>query len=231
MTVPSQEAAAVSTASRPPPKTIRGALKIAVATFGGAAGQEAVRDTILVVAAPAAAMGPGDWGVVALVGLASVCVAALLAFLWRLELYGRRLADVARRVEEGSRPVLERAAVIVDDVEDIARSLRAETEHLTGSVRALSDRMRQASTHMETRIDEFNALLEVMQAEAEETFLRAASAVRGVSAGVRALESGRKGTRGGRAEDARTSAGRVEGGPAADDGREPSAEIPSAETG
>ncbi len=40
---------------------------------------------------------------------------------------------------------------------------------------------------MEERIDEFNALMEVVQGEAESTFLDTASAVRGVKAGARRL--------------------------------------------
>ena len=177
-------------------------------------GQEAVRDTVLVMVAPAAALDAGEWGVVALVVLASVSVVALLMFLWRLEGHVRRLTGIANQMEDRSRPVLERATGIADNLEGITRSLRAETEHLSGSVRALSDRLRQASAHMETRIDDFNALLEVVQAEAEETFLKAASAVRGVSASARALDGVRKTGRGAPAKEARASVGRADGDPA-----------------
>lgn len=154
-------------------------------------GQEPAPDTVLVMVAPSGIANVSEWGLLALVVLASLGAVALLTFLRRLDRHGRRLTDIARRLEEQSQPVFERAAGVADNVDAVSRSLRDEARHLTGSVRALSDRLRQASTHMETRIDEFNALLEVVQAEAEETFLKTAAAVRGVGAGARALERAR----------------------------------------
>lgn len=161
-------------------------------TSAAVPGQEPARDTVLVMVAPPGIANASEWALLALVVLASIGAAALLAFLWRLDRHGRRLTDIARQMEDRSRPLLERAAGAADHVEAISRSLRGEARHLTGSVRALSDRLRQASAHMETRIDEFNALLEVVQAEAEETFLKTAAAVRGVGAGARALERARE---------------------------------------
>ncbi len=43
---------------------------------------------------------------------------------------------------------------------------------------------------MEERIEEFNALMEVVQGEAEDIFLDTASTVRGVRAGARSIASG-----------------------------------------
>ena len=163
----------------------------AAAASARVSGQEPAADTVLVMVAPSGIANVSEWGLLALVVLVSLGAVALLAFLRRLDRHGRRLTDIARRLEEQSRPVLERAAGVADNVDAVSRSLRDEARHLTGSVRALSDRLRQASTHMETRIDEFNALLEVVQAEAEETFLKTAAAVRGVGAGARALERAR----------------------------------------
>jgi hypothetical protein len=44
---------------------------------------------------------------------------------------------------------------------------------------------------MEERIEEFNALMEVVQTEAEDLFLDTASTVRGVRAGARSIGSAR----------------------------------------
>lgn len=201
---------------------------IAAAASARVSGQEPARDTVLVMVAPSGIANVGEWGLLALVVLASAGAVALLAFLRRLDMHGRRLTDIARRLEEQSRPVLERAAGAADNVDAITRSLREEARHLTGSVRALSDRLRQASTHMETRIDEFNALLEVVQAEAEETFLKTAAAVRGVGAGARAFEQARDTARSALPAEEDASARPVDDEPAAassvarrDDGREP----------
>lgn len=197
----------------------------------GSAGQGPARDTVLVMVAPSGIANVSEWGLFVLVLLASASAAALLWFLWRLDMHGRRLTDIARRIEERSRPVLERAAGVADNVDAITRSLRAEARHLTGSARMLSDRLRQASAHMETRIDEFNALLEVAQAEVEELFLKTASAVRGATAGARAFENRRGAeapgrTLGGDASTDGADAGPAPalGVPAPDDGREPAAD-------
>ena len=204
---------------------------IAAAASARVSGQEPAPDTVFVTVAPSGIANVSEWGLLALVVLASLGAVALLAFLRRLDTHGRRLTDIARRLEEQSRPVLERAAGVADNVEAVSRSLRDEARHLTGSVRALSDRLRQASTHMETRIDEFNALLEVVQAEAEETFLKTAAAVRGVGAGARALERARGGARSVLPLEEDAAAGPAGDEPAdtpavtgPDDGREPAGE-------
>ena len=197
----------------------------------GVSGQEPARDTVLVMLAPSGIANVGEWGLLALVVLAAVSAVALVTFLKRLDTHGRRLTDIASQMENQSRPVLERAAGIADNLDDITRSLRDEARHLTGSVRVLSDRLRQASTHLETRVDEFNALLEVVQAEAEETFLTTAAAMRGVGAGARALENRLGAEPSARARDGDASADVADdeprpalGAPAPDDRREPPAE-------
>jgi hypothetical protein len=60
------------------------------------------------------------------------------------------------------------------------------------SVAQLSDRLTQASDRMEERIADFNALMEVVQGEAEGVFVDTASTVRGVTAGARRLQEPRR---------------------------------------
>ena len=192
------------------------------------AGQEAARDTIWVAVAPSGIANVGEWGLLALLVLILVGMAVLLAFVIRLDGHARRLVGVARQMEDRSRPMLDRAAAVADSLDSIIRPLRDEARHFTGSVRALSDRLRQASAHMETRIDEFNALLEVVQTEAEETFLKVASAVRGVRAGARVIESGRDAASGPAGTDSRGGwldgeAGATLGASRPNPGREPPA--------
>jgi hypothetical protein len=75
------------------------------------------------------------------------------------------------------------------NVEAISHVLRGEVEELSRSVRNLSDRLTQASDRMEERIEDFNALMEVMQAEAENAFVDTASTARGVRRGIGALQA------------------------------------------
>jgi hypothetical protein len=81
--------------------------------------------------------------------------------------------------------VSERAHAISDNVEFITRALRTDVERLNASVKALTDRLHQASDRMEERIEEFNALMEVVQGEAEDIFIDTAATVRGVREGAR----------------------------------------------
>jgi hypothetical protein len=84
-------------------------------------------------------------------------------------------------------PSMAKARLLVDHLEAIASTLRDDAQRLSYSVQALSDRLEQASGHMEERIDDFNALLEVVQEEAESVFIRTASGVRGVREAARVL--------------------------------------------
>ena len=87
-------------------------------------------------------------------------------------------------------PAAERALSISDNVDFISQAVRTDVEQLSASVKGLTDRLQLASERMEERIEEFNALMEVVQGEAEEIFLDTASTVRGVREGARAITKG-----------------------------------------
>jgi uncharacterized phage infection (PIP) family protein YhgE len=95
----------------------------------------------------------------------------------------RLLAQVSQQLA----PVAERSRGIAENVEHITRSLRDDVDKVNSSVQAVTDRLKLASDRMEERIEDFNALMEVVQEEAEGVFLDTASTVRGVRAGARSL--------------------------------------------
>lgn len=128
---------------------------------------------------------------VVVVGLA-VLVLAIVAAALLLRL-NRTVAEVRLGVRQNLGPVSDRARSISDNVEFITQALRADVARLNASVKALTDRLQQASDHMEARIDEFNALMEVVQGEAEGIFLDTAATVRGVREGARALSRPQEG--------------------------------------
>lgn len=72
----------------------------------------------------------------------------------------------------------------VANVEALSARARSEGDRLADAVGSFSERLDQASAHVETRIDAFNALLEVVQEEAEASFVDAASKARGVRGGM-----------------------------------------------
>ena len=127
---------------------------------------------------------------IALVGLgafALVAAFAVVVLLLQLRRLGVQIASLGRELNGKIDPVVEKSRTVAANLEFVSASVRTDVEKVTGAVRQLSERLEQASDHMEARIDEFNALMEVVQGEAESTFLDTASAVRGVKAGARSL--------------------------------------------
>ena len=109
------------------------------------------------------------------------------ALLLRLN---RTVGEIRIGVRQNLGPVSDRARTISDNVEFITQALRTDVERLNTSVKALTDRLNLASERMEERIEEFNALMEVVQDEAEGIFIDTASTVRGVTAGARSITGG-----------------------------------------
>ena len=99
----------------------------------------------------------------------------------------RTLDRVRTSVGQNLGPVSDRARAISDNVEFISQALRTDVERLNASVHALSDRLHQASSRMEERIEDFNALMEVVQDEAEGMFIDTAATMRGVREGAAAI--------------------------------------------
>ena len=128
-------------------------------------------------------------GIFAAVG--TVLGLLLLAYLRRV---GRSVERVAHSLRGRTDPLLDHGRGIAANVEFITATIRTDVEALNTSVKALSDRLTQASDRMEERIEEFNALMEVVQGEAEDVFLDTAATVRGVKAGAASLGRGRGGT-------------------------------------
>jgi uncharacterized protein YoxC len=120
-----------------------------------------------------------------------VAVLAVLIVLTLVLLQIRNLAksigSVARRLERESAPVVKRARSVAENVEFITMAVRTDVQKLTASVSGLNERLREASTRMEQRIQDFNALVELLQQEAEDLALDTAAAVRGVRAGTRSF--------------------------------------------
>ena len=98
-----------------------------------------------------------------------------------LVLLALRVNATLKSLSQNLGPVSDRARSISDNVEFITQALRTDVERLNASVKGLNDRLHQASGHMEQRIEEFNALMEVIQGEAEGAFIKTAAAVRGLS--------------------------------------------------
>jgi hypothetical protein len=120
---------------------------------------------------------------------------ALFAVLLQVRSLSKSLASVAKRWEREAAPVMDRARSVAENVEFITMSVRTDVQKLNASVASLNDRLKQASDRMEERIRDFNALVEVMQSEAEGLALDTAAAVRGLRAGTESLAKGNEDSR------------------------------------
>jgi uncharacterized protein YoxC len=141
----------------------------------------------MIQAAPAAPVAPRDGLSIAadismVVVAATIVLLALVIVALLLKTY-RMLGEVRQHIA----PVTERTRGIAENVEHITRSLRGDVERVNESVQAFTDRLKLASDRMEERIGDFNALMEVVQEEAEGVFIDTAATVRGVRAGARTL--------------------------------------------
>jgi methyl-accepting chemotaxis protein len=85
------------------------------------------------------------------------------------------------------RPLVARATEVVSDTREVVAMLRTDVERVTGAASEVSAQLLRAADITATRVDEVNAVLEVLQTEVEHTALDAASTMRGLAAGTRAL--------------------------------------------
>lgn len=149
------------------------------------------------MAADTVVMVPARDAVDLVIAIAAGCVAAtffgilllIAGVIVEARKASRAVADIRKRIAVD--PAIESLRGAASNVESITGTLRGEVAHLSTSVSHLSDRLQQASDRMEERIEAFNALLEVVQGEAEEAFVDSASRARGFRAGLERLRAGR----------------------------------------
>ncbi len=134
-------------------------------------------DTVLVEARD-------PWDVVVGLSVAVMGFTALV-FLVGMGVVLLQVRNALRGLQEVKRGIatdrgVERLRNVADNLDYISHTVRSDTEKLSASVTRASERMEQ-------RLEDFNALMEVLQGEAEGVFLDTASTVRGVKAGARKL--------------------------------------------
>lgn len=85
-------------------------------------------------------------------------------------------------------PIVHNASAIADNVNYVTTALRSDVQQVTQTVTAANQRVLEAMKATERRIKELNALLDVVQEEAEAMFVSGAATVRGLRAGARTYE-------------------------------------------
>jgi hypothetical protein len=139
------------------------------------------RDTIVTVAAR------DGYDLVLVIAAVAVTLTAVTALLTGiLALYAaREAARATERLKEHltNEPTFASFRRTVENAEAISDLLRSEAGKLTGSVTRLSEKVDLASERIEERIEDLNALVEVVQEEVEGSFVKGAAVARGFRAG------------------------------------------------
>jgi uncharacterized protein YoxC len=120
---------------------------------------------------------------ITLVVLTVVLAPAAWSF-WKTFRKTRALID---RVYADVNPLTHHASNIADNLDYITTSIRNDVQQVNATIAAANRRLNQAVELTETRLNEFNALLQVVQQEAEQAFVSTASVVRGVRTGAAAF--------------------------------------------
>lgn len=100
---------------------------------------------------------------------------------WRTFRKTRELLD---KVYADINPLTRHASNIADNVDYVTTSIRNDMQQVNATIASANRRLNQAVLLTETRLNEFNALLQVVQQEAEQAFVSTAAVVRGVRTGA-----------------------------------------------
>jgi uncharacterized protein YoxC len=113
-----------------------------------------------------------------------VLTVALVPAAWSFRKSYKRINDLLDRVYGDINPIVRHLSTIADNVDYISTSVRVDIQQVNRTVAEANQRVNHALALSEQRLNEFNALLQVVQREAEVTFVNTASVLRGVRAGV-----------------------------------------------
>lgn len=117
-----------------------------------------------------------------------VLAVALVPAAWNFRKSYKKVSDMLDKIYGDINPLMRHASAIADNVDYITTSVRVDVQQVSQTVAAVNQRLQQAVNAAETRINELNALLDVVQEEAESAFVVTASTLRGVKTGIQAFD-------------------------------------------
>jgi uncharacterized protein YoxC len=113
-----------------------------------------------------------------------VLTVALVPAAWNFRKSYKRINDLLDRVYADINPIVKHASTIADNVNYISTSIRVDVQQVNQTIALANQRLVEAVQMAERRVRELDALVEIVQEEAEEVFVTAASTVHGVRAGA-----------------------------------------------
>ncbi|HEX9383683.1 MAG TPA: hypothetical protein VF908_09810 [Gemmatimonadaceae bacterium] len=133
---------------------------------------------------------PGLWSKVTSVasGVMTITViiltVALVPAAFNFRKSYKKVSDMLDKIYGDINPLMRHASAIADNVDYISTAIRVDIQQVSQTVAAVNQRLQQAAGAAEDRINQLNALLEVVQEEAESAFVTTASTIRGVQTGI-----------------------------------------------
>ena len=120
--------------------------------------------------------------------VATIIIALAIIVVSLVAIYGAlKVRGMIKRIRGDFDPAIRNLTAASEQAKAISGTLRKNVDELSGTVSDTNDKVRRATEAAEARLAELNALLGVVQREAEDIFVRTASAVRGVQVGAGAL--------------------------------------------
>ena len=119
-----------------------------------------------------------------------VLTVALVPAAWNFRKSYARINELLERVYGDINPLMRHASSIADNVNYVTTSIRVDMQQINQTIASANSRLTQAIAMTEDRLREVNALLAVVQEEAEDMFVSTASAMRGARAGAAILRDG-----------------------------------------
>jgi uncharacterized protein YoxC len=113
-----------------------------------------------------------------------VLTVALVPAAWNFRKSYKKISDMLDKIYGDVNPLMRHASAIADNVDYITTSIRVDVQQVSQTVAAVNQRLQQAVSTAEDRIKQLNALLDVVQEEAESAFVTTASTIRGVRTGI-----------------------------------------------
>jgi uncharacterized protein YoxC len=116
-----------------------------------------------------------------------VLTVALVPAAWNFRKSYKRVNELIDRFYGDIGPLVRNANTVADNVNYITTAIRVDVQQFNQTVALANERLTVAVKTAERRLNELDALMRVVQREAEDAFVSTASTLRGVRAGATTL--------------------------------------------
>jgi uncharacterized protein YoxC len=113
-----------------------------------------------------------------------ILTVALVPAAWNFRKSYKKVSDMLDKIYGDVNPLMRHASAIADNVDYISTSIRVDVQQVSQTVAAVNQRLQEALESAEDRMKQLNALLDVVQEEAESAFVTTASTIRGMQTGI-----------------------------------------------